>query len=174
MKLPPFTLVHTPEGPQSGSARDKLRATLAASLDSGVLGKASLERVDKELNRSGKVETAGIWDLGAWVGGLPGVVEAMNKAQPELVIFEVQAAVPAGLVSQPDRIAQWAEERLARKLRRSERAEMQTAIIDAELFPFAEQVRKDVGVDYLVALTSDSIAGELDDEREGHTVFSDL
>jgi hypothetical protein len=174
MKLPPFTLVHSPAGPKSRSARDKLLSTLSASRESGALKKSALERVDRELNRAAKVETAGIWDLGAWVGGLPRIVEAMNKAQPELVIFEVQAAVPAGLVSRPERIAAWAEEVLARKLRPTERAEMQSSILDVELLPIAERVRKEVGVDYLVALTAEPIAGAVDDEHDGLTVFTDL
>lgn len=184
MKLPPFTLIHNRGSVKGAGSRraapdlpagvkKNLQATLAASFGSGALSTAALGKVAKEMKRQERVETVGIWDLGAWVGNLPKIVEALNAAQPAIVIFEVQAAIPAGLVSQPDHVILWGEEKLGRTLADEERSEQSEAIIDEEFFPRAEVVRKDLGVDYLVGLSGARIAGVVDDE-EGHVVHSDF
>jgi hypothetical protein len=85
--------------------------------------------------------------LGAWVGALPKIIETMNQAQPDIVIFEIQAAVPSGLVQDAYHVAYRVEEILGRKLKRVERAELQQAIVDVDFFPVGERVRREVGVD---------------------------
>ena len=160
MKVHRFTLIHSGRSPASTSGR----APAAPK---------ALSRVVREKERQPKAQTVGIWDLGAWIGGLPKIVEALNTAQSGIVIFEVQAAIPAGLVSHRQRIASWAEARLARPLGKRQRGELTDAIIDVEFFPLADGVRMDLGIDYLVGLTPSAIAGEVDDE-EGHVVHSDF
>lgn len=183
MKLPPFTLVHTRSpglhdatfkeraGVALGHLRRSLRETLAASVKNGVLEAAAVRLVGEEMQRQKHVKTVGVWDLGAWVGRLPEVIETLNKAQAALVIFEIQAAIPSGLSSRKDRVAFWARKALGRKLRNAERDHLSDAIIDDEFFAIAEPVRRDVGVDYLIGITPESIAGK---EKEDDTVYSDL
>jgi hypothetical protein len=183
MKLPAFTLVHNMNRRSSAkdaealselrTAKKSLRESIGASFSNGVLNKSAVNRVAKEINRQPNVHTVGILDLGAWVGALPKIIERMKKAQPDIVIFEIQAAIPSGLVQDADRVAFRAEEILGRKLKRSERAELQDAIVDVDFFPLGERVRREVGVDYLIALTGDRIAGEISDD-DGHTFHSDF
>ena len=45
-----------------------------------------------------------IWDLGAWVGGLPRVIETLNRCQSLIAFFEIQAPLPPGLVSSADHL----------------------------------------------------------------------
>lgn len=184
MKLPPFTLVHSratprPKGaprlPKAVSgAKTNLQATLATSFASGVLGAGAFKRVSQDLGRREKVETVGIWDLGAWVGSLPKIIEAMNRAQPAIVIFDVQAAAPAGLRSRKERVILWAERVVKKKLRKPERDELTDAIIDVDFFPPAEFVRKDLGIDYLIGLTAEPIAGEIEYDQGDRRVHSDF
>lgn len=183
MKLPAFTLVHSMNRRSSETeaggvfelraAKKGLRDSIEASFSSGVLNKSAVGRVAKEINRQPNVRTVGIWDLGAWVGALPKIIETMNKAQPDIVIFEIQAAIPSGLVQDASRVAYRAEEILGRKLKRAERAELHAAIVDVDFFHLGERVRREVGVDYLIALTGDRIAGEISDD-DGHTFHSDF
>jgi hypothetical protein len=79
-----------------------------------------LERTVRELERQPKVVTVGIWDLGARVGLLPRVIETLNQAQPAFTFFDVQAAIPAGMISRPERVVAWAQERLGKKLPKAE------------------------------------------------------
>lgn len=183
MKLPTFTLVqcHAASGEKtakgggrSTGTKKNLAATIKASIDSGVLTKESAQLVAKDLGRRKKVETVGIWDLGAWVGRLPRIIEAMNEAQPNLTIFDVQASAPAALTSRKQRVAGWAEQTLKRKLRKDEREWLTDAIIDMDFFPHADRVRKAVGLDYLVGLTAEPIAGEDIDARKNRHVYSDF
>ena len=114
----------------------------------------------------------GIWDLGAWVGRLPGIIEALNKAQSDIVMFEIHAAIPSGLTSKKERVEKWAAETLRRKLGKAEREEITDAVIDAEFAAVGEPIRKHFRVQYLIGITPDAIAGEMEAEEDG--VYSDL
>lgn len=60
-------------------------------------------------------KTVGVWDLGAWVGGLPQIITLLNTAQNILLFFEAQAAIPSGITSGKQRVVQWSEAALERK-----------------------------------------------------------
>ncbi len=145
------------------------RTLLGSSFALGARAPAALSalaRVSDELVRHPEVVSAGIWDLGTRVAALPRLIERLNRAQPGFVFFEVQAAIPAGLVSRPERVAQWAKERLGRRLKPDEVRELRSNVIDTDFFERAESVRKDLGVAYLVGLTPSGVASESEDEAD--------
>jgi hypothetical protein len=118
-----------------------------------------------DLGREAHVVTVGVWDIGAAVARLPDVIRAMNRAQSKMTFFEVHAAIPAGTVSRPARIAQWAK-RLRKKMHRAltarDREEIADNVIDDDFFDRARIIRSDLGVDYLAGITASMVAGEDD------------
>lgn len=151
MKLPEFTLVHQ----RRQALRDKTArasATRAAFVEPAPATKAL---------------RVGIWDLGAYVGRLPQVIEAVNRAQDEMVFYEALAAMPSGTVSQPSRVRAWSEDlggprRLPGLL---------ANVIADDFFKRAEPVRRDLGLHYLAGLTSKMIADE-DEEQVYYNLFA--
>lgn len=176
-----FRLVRerAPEAAEAVTAlRPKLQQTLLTSafgfsqgaaggllVNEGSVGAAvdRLGRVVAELTRHPQVVQVGIWDLAGRVGRLPQVIEVVNAAQPPFAFFEVHAAIPAGLVSRPERVAAWAQKRRRRPLTRAERKELQNNVIDEDFFERAEVIRKDLGIAYLVGITPNMIAGADED-----------
>ncbi len=149
--LPKFTLVH------SARPRQPVVARLA----------------NKSASKT-RVQQIGVWDLGAWVGGLPHVIEALNGSQPRFTFFEVQAALPAGLRSSEEKLRAFAKEELRRKLTRSEKENSQSAILDDDFLPRAEIVRRDLGIDYLVAISPAPLAGIFKPKGEPRTIYFDF
>jgi hypothetical protein len=140
VKLPEFTLVHQ-RWQARGDKAGRAGAERAAFAGSPPPTKAS---------------RVGIWDLGAYVGRLPQVIEAVNRAQNELVFYEALAAMPTGTVSQPSRVRAWSKalggpRRLPGLL---------ANVIAEDFFKRAERVRRDLGLDYLAGLTAKMIADE--------------
>lgn len=131
---------------------------LTAPEDETKTSSAALKKIAVEMSRSSSVKNIGILDLGAWLGALPKLLEAFNRAQPALTFFEVQSAVPAGIISQPERVVAWVEMQ-GIKLARSAKMEFSRNIIADEFFRFAERMRVDLGLDYLIGITSAMIAG---------------
>lgn len=182
MKISPFTLVQTfsrpseptraADLPKLGHVKKNLRAAILKTVGHQRSAPA-IKTLTHQLSRSKQVITVGVWDLGIWVGGLPAIVEHLNRASDGLTIFEVQAAIPIGLIWHKERIGSWAEKTLRRRLKRSEIRELADAVVDTEFLPVAETVRRNLGVDYLIALTPARIAGEINDE-DGHTVHCDF
>lgn len=150
--------------------KPSLRGTLLTSsfLRARVLPEAAataapmLERALGELRRQPYVVTIGIWDLGARIGFLPRVIETLNQAQPAFAFFEVQAAIPAGMISRPERIVAWAQECLGRKLTQTDRADIQNNVIANEFYIHAESIRQDLGIAYLAGITPSMVAEEDD------------
>ena len=123
-----------------------------------------LQSIVQELRRQPQVITVGIWDLGARVGQLPQIIEKLNAVQPVFAFFEVQAAIPAGMISRPDRVAVWMSERVGRPLSETERAEMRNSMIADDFFERGQTICQDLGIDYLVGLTPSMVANESDGE----------
>jgi hypothetical protein len=48
--------------------------------------------------------TVGIWSLDAWLGDLDRVVAGLNRVQNVFVFYEIEAMVPSGIVSRPERM----------------------------------------------------------------------
>jgi len=123
----------------------------------------SFLRVMHELTRSRHVVTVGFWDVGANVGYLPRFIDQLNAVQPTFAFFEVHAAIPAGLISRPERVEQW-----AKSVGKSgvAVANFKDNIIDEGFFSRAEQVRKDLGINFIIGFASSMIAGV-----DGNEVF---
>lgn len=193
MKLPPFTLVYRgiastkgapkaktlPDTPDAtrlltrlGAIKPELRQTLLQSVfptnfvdDAAVLaGVPMLEPVVEDLTRQPNVVTVGIWDIGSRVGMLPHMIEQLNRAQPAFTFFEVHASVPAGMIRRPEGVVAWAAEALGRKLKKSEREEMEENVVDEDFFTRADRIRKDLAIDYLVGITPSMVAFDGDDK----------
>jgi hypothetical protein len=109
----------------------------------------------------------GLWDLDAYVGGLPRVIAALNAAQQTYAFYECLAAMPAGIVSEPRRLRSWSRERTGS----SRLASVERNIVAGDFFDRAERVRRDVGLDYLAGVTASMIADE-DDEQVYYNLFS--
>jgi hypothetical protein len=147
---------------------DQLKGSLLASMDHldathvGLVA-TRIQAIAAELNRQPEVTTVGVWDLGARVARLPLLIERLNAAQTTFVFFEIEAGIPSGLISQPERMVTWANERLGNRLRREDEDDMVRNLIANDFFPRAELVRSDLGVDYIVGLTPSMVAGQEDD-----------
>jgi hypothetical protein len=193
MRLPPFTLVYRPglrAGGRQARARQlaaelgelrtglsrslaalkpTIRRSLLETLESSAdrAGSAdSLSLAVHELQRRDKVKTVGIWDLSLQVGALPRVIEALNRSQPAFAFFEVQAAVPSGLISRPERVVAWAIERFKRPLSPRQLAEIGSNLIFEDFADRAVAVRRELGLDHLIGIVPSMIAFE-----EGGKVF---
>jgi hypothetical protein len=111
--------------------------------------------------------TVGIWSLDAWLGSLSRLIEALNHAQRTFVFYEVEASVPAGLISRPERVIPWLDEALQKnpiaEIRKSLEEARQTIsdnLIANDFFPLADSIRADLGLDYVVGITPSMVAGE--------------
>lgn len=156
MKLSKYILVHSPDTIQAVKKRaDKI-------------GKSALLDISRS---TPKTISIGVWDLGAWLGGLTNLIETMNRVQKSFVFFEVKATVPAGLISQPQRIIPWITDAIGRKLNLAEKRDIQNNLIANDFFELAEVVRKDLNIDYIVGITPSMVAG-LDEEGAYWNHFS--
>ena len=187
MKLPPFTLVYRPgsRDAQRRVSEEHLIAELgehAADLELSLDGikptirSSLLETVERsddragaadflaqavsELHRRARVETVGFWDVSSQVGELPRVIEALNRVQPVLTFFEVQAAAPSGLISRPERVIDWAAVRLGRPLSSDETEEIGSNLIFGDFAERARQIRRRLGLDHLIGVAPAMIAFE--------------
>jgi hypothetical protein len=133
--------------------------TIRSSVNEAGGTPGTVERLMHELTRQGQVITVGIWDLDAWVGGLPRIIDALNASTPSVTFFEVQSPIPAGIVWQPERLGAWAQQALGRALNQIEQDDLTPAILDEAFLELADPVQKDVGVDYLIGLTPARIGG---------------
>jgi len=95
------------------------------------------------------------------VGRLPNIIAALNEAQPAFTFFELQAAVPAGLLSRPERVWQWA--RTVSVIRPKEKRSISSNVILSDFARRAEVVRRDFGIDYLVGITASKVASDDED-----------
>ena len=113
-------------------------------------------RVMQELTRSRRVVTVGFWDVGANIPYLTRFIDQLNAVQPRFAFFEVHAAIPAGLISRPERVKQWAisvgesEDLLA---------DLKNNLIDDDFFSRAEGVRKDLGINFIIGFAPSMVAG---------------
>lgn len=123
------------------------------SVNSGMLS------ITRELARSAKVRRVGLLDMGAWIGGLPTLVERLNEAQPLFTIFEIQAPIPGGLIKTPLGMAAWAAEHLGRPISKRERDAFERHMIADDFFAAAEDIRVDMGLDFVVGMTPALVAG---------------
>ncbi len=193
-----FVLIHSPQGIEDARVR---LATLqppsnelaAEALDVGSFVTAKSKKKSATANpaRRPSREVAhvkvGIWSLGAWLGSLTELIAALNGAQSTFVFYEVEAAVPSGLVSRPERMTAWLAEAFgddpdddAKRKMAKARKDIQDNLIAHDFFGLGDRVRTDFGLDYLIGITPSMVAG-IEDGRyywnhfstfEGRTVLA--
>jgi hypothetical protein len=142
MKLPPYTLVR-----RIGSV-------------SGAPSSASnLSERQLKAPRLPHVYRVGLWDVSSQVGRLPDIITALNAAQRTFAFFELQAAVPAGLISRPERVEEWART-LTGRISRADKREFRSNVIFEQFEARAKTVRKGFGIDYLMGIVPSMVASE--------------
>jgi hypothetical protein len=102
----------------------------------------------------------GVWSLEAWLAGLGGLLEALNQAQSTFVFYEVDAAIPAGLISRPEHVAAWYKEGIGRKPSKRDREDLEDNLIAEDFFGLAEKIRTDLTLDYIIGVTPSMVAGD--------------
>jgi hypothetical protein len=157
--------------------RTLLAGTFAQAVaEAGADAIATLKPVIEDLRRRDDVTTVALWDIDARVGGLPRIIEALNRAQELFTFFELQAPLPAGIVSRPERIIAWVRKRLHqqdKRLSKKAREEITHNVIANDFFKHATAVYQRLGVKYLVGITQGMIAGEEDDGSLYWNFFTD-
>lgn len=119
----------------------------------------SVKSITKDLARHKKVLRVGVLDMGNWIGELPMLLDRLNASQPLFTIFEVQAAIPGGLIKTPEGVSEWAAGHLNRSLKKAERAGLEQQMIANDYFIAAEDIRKSIGIDLIVGMTPAMVAG---------------
>ncbi|HUI79797.1 MAG TPA: hypothetical protein VLY24_17850 [Bryobacteraceae bacterium] len=120
-----------------------------------VLGR--LQRATKELTADTRVITFGLWDLNAMVGGLESLLQRLNAAQKKIAFFRIVAAIPAGLISDKERVKAWVREQ-HKRMTKSRLAQLEENTIFEDFYPQADKVRREMGLDYLAGITQSMVA----------------
>jgi hypothetical protein len=167
-KLSAFTLVHRPQRepaenvPASRAREAKARRAAPAT------GRLAVNpRTDEALSPPRRPQRVGLWDIDAYVGRLPALVQTLNRAQREFCFYELLAPVPAGLISQPERVRAWILHRFGRKRVPG----LERNVIATDFFRRAEPVRVAQGLEYLCGMTASMIADD-DDGYADWNLFS--
>lgn len=159
--------------------KPNLLQSLVGAAFADVVGNApsqqTIERLNsaiEELKPGKKVLVVGLWDLNALVSGLIPLVQRLNAVQERFAFFNVIAAVPAGLISDKARVAAWFKEQGPHmRLTPAELATVEDRTIAADFYPQGNKVRKEMGLNYLVGITSSAIVDE-DDYEISWDLFS--
>src|SRR5215203_1034828 len=101
----------------------------------------------------------GVWSLEDWLVSLGDLIVALNKTQSTFVFYEVDAVVPAGLISRPERVAAWYEELTNEEPDKDTRNNLADNLIADDFFGLAENIRTDLTLDYIVGVTPSMVAG---------------
>lgn len=154
---------------------------LSNSLSNSLLGAASFpssasdssqgEAKMQEAPVSPKRIVVGLWSLDAWLGSLARMIEAINDAQRSFTFYEIQAAVPSGLISRPERMVSWLTEIYGEKLDDVTRQAIEDNLLANDFFGLADEVRKDLSLDYIIGLTPSMVAKEAADDQGRRTAI---
>lgn len=114
--------------------------------------------------------TVGIWSLDAWLGSISNLIEALNQQQSKFVFYEVEASVPAGLISRPERVIPWLDAALKNAHNKNAKTAIEQAkntiqdnLIANDFFGVADRIRTDIGLNYIVGVTPSMVAGKDED-----------
>jgi hypothetical protein len=100
----------------------------------------------------------GIWSLEGWLTDLGGMIDRLNKAQSTFLFYEVNAVVPAGLISGPERVARWYQEASGRRPSKRVREQLKDNVVADDFFGLAEKIRTDMGLDYVIGVTASMVS----------------
>jgi hypothetical protein len=107
-----------------------------------------------------RARVVGIWDFDSSVGALPEILQQMNQVQRIFVFVEVIASPPSGLAARPEAVISWLRSTAPKlRLTKADRREIKENVIANAFFRWAKKVQRDLGVDYLVGITSGMVAG---------------
>ncbi|HSP14066.1 MAG TPA: hypothetical protein VLV78_04875 [Thermoanaerobaculia bacterium] len=113
--------------------------------------------------------SVGFWDIGAGVGFLPILLQLLNEEQNRFIFFEIHASIPAGLVSRPQRVRQWAQD-IREKDTEPDDVDPQEIssnnVIDEDFFKRAEPIRRRLGLNSLIGLVPSMVAGIDEDDQQ--------
>ncbi len=121
-----------------------------------------LERLQRAVSNRQSAQgeiSVGMWDLNAMVSGLEGLLQRLNAAQTRFTFFKSVAAIPAGLISDKERMKSWLQEHKER-LSSSDLKDLEDNTIAEDFYPQADKVRRELGLDYLIGITRSMIAFE--------------
>lgn len=107
--------------------------------------------------------TIGLWSLEAWLGNLTDLIDALNDTQSTFIFYPVEAVVPAGLISRPERVISWYIAASGEELDDDIKSEVEDNLVANDFFGLADSVRINLGLDYIVGITASMVAGEDDD-----------
>jgi hypothetical protein len=175
-----FVLVHSPEGieqakrslePPTLPTLESTTLRFDALVDAGTKRKARRPSARKRGSKTAPHVSVGIWSLGAWLGALDSLIASLNKAQTSFVFYEIEATVPSGLISRPERMVAWLTDifgphpdRDAKRQIENAKEEIKDNLIANDFFGLAEGVRSDFGLDYIIGITPSMVAGNSDSE----------
>jgi hypothetical protein len=179
-----YTLVHGAQKAQMPKP-SFLRARLAESVAGlkGAAGKIAASLYWANMRETGdswqpapagKAVRVGIWDLGAFVGGIRNVIAALNRSQRAIEFYDIQAAVPSGLAATVDYLRITAIAQLGRPLTDVEIADLRPAMLADDFFRRSEAVRLDLKLDYLVSVTPMPLARIYEPPGQARTIHCDL
>jgi hypothetical protein len=105
-------------------------------------------------------ESVGIWSLDAWLGSLDGMLQKLNDAQDAFVFHTVEAAVPSGLISRPQRMVQWLARNTSSSPTKTQLDHIVDNVVDREFFDVANGIRVKLGLKWIVGVTGSMVAGD--------------
>lgn len=120
----------------------------------------NLTTVVNDLQAAESVVRVGVLDLGAWLGGLPALIEKINKAQPLYSLFELLTPIPGGLIKTQKGFGAWVQKQLGAGADSEQFQDVAPQMIEEDFFEAAESIRVAMGVDCLIGITPALIAGQ--------------
>jgi hypothetical protein len=124
-----------------------------------------------EAVKPSKVSIVGIWDVNSLIGDMAVLTAALNASQSRFRFFEVSGAVPCGLISDKERIVAWLRER-EMELRPEQLDQIAENTIAGDFFPYASNLRGQMGLHYLVGLTYSKVAFDNGEGEIGWNYFA--
>jgi hypothetical protein len=166
-----YVLTHSNDG--IAQAKEEIAQAKSTAGDQSALEAFGAKQVRAPRTHTQSVPrlTVGIWSLEAWLADLGGLIEGLNRAQSTFVFYEVDAAVPAGLISRPERVSAWYKEESGRKPGKGVREHLEDNLIADDFFGLAERIRTDLNLDYIIGVTPSMVA-DSDAERLYWNLFS--
>lgn len=124
-----------------------------------------IKDITEDLAREDRVRRVAIIDFGSWVGGLPLLMERLNKAQSMFTLFEIVTPLPAGLVKTPQGFRDWVKAQWPSSLRKLKVAGAKPQMIFEDFYIAAENIRLSRSFDIVVVLTPYRVAAVDSDEK---------
>ncbi len=122
----------------------------------------AFKRTAQILSAQRGAKVIGVWDLGSRLARMQELLSRLNLSQEKLVFFEIEAAIPIGMVSQPEKVIRWASVAFERVLDASETQQFARNIIASDFYPRANLIRRSLGLDLLVGVTP-ALVADIDD-----------